>query len=199
MQTMSDTHQALIGMFLQGLARVVPGQHGKPDGWHCYACDSTFGDQKHVLGHVTGPVHIKNCALGGLNVPLSGEDDGDTMEEADAVVEDEDCNLKRAEAGLPFLDFKGVPFGPSGGSIAGSIAGAGGGAGGGAKLYFQRAYKLLLSVRNHLGVNPARIDKALKALKAHVDLLKESIVIEDGITNEDAIDLAEMMLTFMEI
>ena len=54
-------------------------------------------------------------------------------------------------------------------------------------------------MRNLFGVNPARIDKALKALKAHVDLLKEAIVIEDGITNEDAIDLAEMMLTFMEI
>ena len=81
--------QKLIDMSLQGLARVVPGQHGKPDGWHCYACQSTFDDQKHVLGHVTGPVHVKNCALR-LNVPLSGEDDGQTMEEADAVVEDED-------------------------------------------------------------------------------------------------------------
>ena len=83
----SETHSALIGMFLQGLARVVPGQHGKPDGWHCYACDSTFGDQKHVLGHVTGPVHIKNCTQW---LSAQQEDDGQTMEEADAVVEDED-------------------------------------------------------------------------------------------------------------
>ena len=91
MQTMTarqmTARQKLIDMSLQGLARVVPGQHGKPDGWHCYACQSTFDDQKHVLGHVTGPVHVKNCALR-LNVPLSGEDDGQTMEEADAVVED---------------------------------------------------------------------------------------------------------------
>ena len=124
MQTMTarqmTARQKLIDMSLQGLARVVPGQHGKPDGWHCYACQSTFDDQKHVLGHVTGPVHIKKCAQW---LSAQQEDDGQTMEEADAVVEDEDCNLKRAEAGLPFLDFKGVPFGPSGGSSAGSSAG----------------------------------------------------------------------------
>ncbi|XRA97707.1 Myb-like domain-containing protein [Pycnococcus provasolii] len=78
--------------------RVVPGQDGEPDLWFCVACDKGPRDLKHLVRHVTGPVCIRNCAAR-LNVPLSGEDDGETMEEADAVVEGEDVPLSGEDDG----------------------------------------------------------------------------------------------------
>ncbi|XRB16615.1 hypothetical protein RI054_13g64590 [Pseudoscourfieldia marina] len=78
--------------------RVVPGQDGEPDLWFCVACNKGPRDLKHLMQHVTGQVCIRNCAAR-LNVPLSGEDDGETMEEADAVVEGEDVPLSGEDDG----------------------------------------------------------------------------------------------------
>ena len=95
---MPDSRDILDYMALQGTMRVVPGQDGEPDLWFCVACDKGPRDLKHLVRHVTGPVCIRNCAAR-LNVPLSGEDDGETMEEADAVVEEEDVPLSGEDDG----------------------------------------------------------------------------------------------------
>ena len=121
-----------------------------------------------------------------------------------------DCQLERLSKGLPYLDIapilQGASRGATGGGATGGGATGGGATGGGAagggskeKPYFQRAYLLLARVGKLGGVSAFRIGEAMKVLKKHVDALQDSVVIEDYVTDEDAIDLANMMLTFMDI